>query len=74
MLDNKWMPPQEKITEVRQALLNPVSAHQFRQFVSVKGNLLENNILFWLEVQRYKVGVSSVYVAMLVVFYGDGVT
>ncbi|XP_061632361.1 regulator of G-protein signaling 22 [Phyllopteryx taeniolatus] len=38
----------------RQLLLNPASCLQFQHFVSLKGDFLENDVLFWLEVQRYK--------------------
>ncbi|XP_052363485.1 regulator of G-protein signaling 22-like isoform X24 [Oncorhynchus keta] len=49
-----WMTSAGEILAVRRALLNPVTCHQFRRFVSLKGDFLENDILFWLEVQRYK--------------------
>nr|XP_046188867.1 regulator of G-protein signaling 22-like isoform X1 [Oncorhynchus gorbuscha]XP_046188868.1 regulator of G-protein signaling 22-like isoform X1 [Oncorhynchus gorbuscha] len=49
-----WMTSAGEILAVRSALLNPVTCHQFRRFVSLKGDFLENDILFWLEVQRYK--------------------
>uniref|UniRef100_A0A3B3DXG5 RGS domain-containing protein n=1 Tax=Oryzias melastigma TaxID=30732 RepID=A0A3B3DXG5_ORYME len=35
-------------------LLNPSSCQQFLNFVSLKGDFLENDVRFWLEVQRYK--------------------
>ncbi|KAL0963317.1 hypothetical protein UPYG_G00304590 [Umbra pygmaea] len=50
----KWMTSAGDILALRQALLNPLTCHQFRLFVSLKGDSLENDILFWLEVQRYK--------------------
>ncbi|XP_024136939.1 regulator of G-protein signaling 22 isoform X2 [Oryzias melastigma] len=40
--------------EIRQVLLNPSSCQQFLNFVSLKGDFLENDVRFWLEVQRYK--------------------
>uniref|UniRef100_A0A8C7GDP8 RGS domain-containing protein n=1 Tax=Oncorhynchus kisutch TaxID=8019 RepID=A0A8C7GDP8_ONCKI len=49
-----WMTSAGEILALRRALLNPVTCHQFRRFVSLKGDFLENDILFWLEVQRYK--------------------
>ncbi|XP_064883138.1 regulator of G-protein signaling 22 [Oncorhynchus nerka] len=49
-----WMTSAGEILVLRRALLNPVTCHQFRRFVSLKGDFLENDILFWLEVQRYK--------------------
>lgn len=39
----------------RRSLLHPVTGLQFQHFVALKGELLENDVLFWLEVQRYKV-------------------
>ncbi|XP_020565606.2 regulator of G-protein signaling 22 isoform X2 [Oryzias latipes] len=41
-------------TEIRQVLLHPSSCQQFLNFVSLKGDFLENDVRFWLEVQRYK--------------------
>uniref|UniRef100_A0A3B5MGT6 RGS domain-containing protein n=1 Tax=Xiphophorus couchianus TaxID=32473 RepID=A0A3B5MGT6_9TELE len=38
----------------RRALLNPSTCKQFQDYVSVKGELLENDVRFWVEVQRYK--------------------
>ncbi|KAM6936661.1 regulator of G-protein signaling 22 [Lycodopsis pacificus] len=38
----------------RQILLNPATCTQFQHFVSLKGDFLETDVLFWLEVQRYK--------------------
>uniref|UniRef100_A0AAZ3Q4W0 RGS domain-containing protein n=1 Tax=Oncorhynchus tshawytscha TaxID=74940 RepID=A0AAZ3Q4W0_ONCTS len=49
-----WMTSAGEILALRRALLNPVTCHQFGRFVSLKGDFLENDILFWLEVQRYK--------------------
>ncbi|XP_055770709.1 regulator of G-protein signaling 22-like [Salvelinus fontinalis] len=49
-----WMTSAGEILALRRALLNPVTCHQFRRFVSLKGDFLENDIVFWLEVQRYK--------------------
>ncbi|XP_060680003.1 regulator of G-protein signaling 22-like [Hemiscyllium ocellatum] len=53
-MDNKWTASSKEIIAFRKALLNPVTALQFRKFVSTKGQLMENNVLFWLEVQKYK--------------------
>ncbi|KAF4102649.1 hypothetical protein G5714_015532 [Onychostoma macrolepis] len=39
---------------LRRALSNPVTRLQFQKFLSVRDDLLENDLLFWLEVQRYK--------------------
>lgn len=50
-----WMSSSKEILLFRQILLNPVTCMQFQHFVSLKGEFLENDVLFWLEVQRYKV-------------------
>ncbi|XP_041707648.2 regulator of G-protein signaling 22-like [Coregonus clupeaformis] len=52
--EGTWMTSAGEILALRRALLNPITCHQFRRFVSLKGDFLENDILFWLEVQRYK--------------------
>ncbi|KFQ09333.1 Regulator of G-protein signaling 22, partial [Haliaeetus albicilla] len=53
-VDNKWVSSSSEIIAFRKALLNPVTANQFQCFVSLKGDLLENGVLFWQEVQKYK--------------------
>ncbi|XP_039257978.2 regulator of G-protein signaling 22-like [Styela clava] len=54
LLDNKWQTSSRELVEFRHALANPVTSSQFRRYVAVKGDLLENDVLFWLEVQKYK--------------------
>ncbi|XP_030013396.1 regulator of G-protein signaling 22 [Sphaeramia orbicularis] len=49
-----WMSSSKEILLFRRILLNPVTCLQFQYFVSLKGDFLENDLLFWLEVQRYK--------------------
>uniref|UniRef100_A0A493TTC9 Regulator of G protein signaling 22 n=1 Tax=Anas platyrhynchos platyrhynchos TaxID=8840 RepID=A0A493TTC9_ANAPP len=53
-VDNKWVSSSSEIIAFRKVLLNPVTANQFQRFVSLKGDLLENGVLFWQEVQKYK--------------------
>ncbi|XP_035246777.1 regulator of G-protein signaling 22 [Anguilla anguilla] len=53
-VDGTWMASSKEVLAFRRALLNPVTCHQFQHFVSLKGDFLENGVLFWLEVQRYK--------------------
>ncbi|NWU94412.1 RGS22 protein, partial [Upupa epops] len=53
-VDNKWVSSSSEIITFRKALLNPVTANQFQHFVSLQGDLLENGVLFWQEVQKYK--------------------
>ncbi|CAJ1061447.1 regulator of G-protein signaling 22 isoform X1 [Xyrichtys novacula] len=49
-----WMSSSKEILLFRQILLNPATCLQFQHFVFLKGDFLENDLLFWLEVQRYK--------------------
>ncbi|XP_068178841.1 regulator of G-protein signaling 22 isoform X2 [Antennarius striatus] len=49
-----WMSSSTEILLFRRILLNPVTCVQFQHFVSLKDHFLENDLLFWLEVQRYK--------------------
>ncbi|XP_031446921.1 regulator of G-protein signaling 22 [Phasianus colchicus] len=53
-VDNKRVSSSSEIIAFRKALLDPVTANQFQCFVSLKGDLLENGVLFWQEVQKYK--------------------
>ncbi|RXM35266.1 Regulator of G-protein signaling 22 [Acipenser ruthenus] len=53
-IDSKWVSSSKEIIAFRKALLNPVTCRQFQRFVSLKGDCLENGVLFWLEVQKYK--------------------
>ena len=55
MLESRWVSSSKDILTFRKALTNPVTSLQFRRFVSIKGDNLENDVLFWQEVQRYKV-------------------
>ncbi|XP_074510625.1 regulator of G-protein signaling 22 isoform X2 [Sebastes fasciatus] len=49
-----WMSSSKEILLFRRILLNPATCKQFQHFASLKGDFLENDVLFWLEVQRYK--------------------
>ncbi|XP_070690893.1 regulator of G-protein signaling 22 [Pempheris klunzingeri] len=49
-----WMSSSKEILLFRRILLDPVTCTKFQHFVSLKGDFLENDVLFWLEVQRYK--------------------
>ncbi|XP_055142860.1 regulator of G-protein signaling 22 isoform X1 [Symphalangus syndactylus] len=53
-VESKWISSSCKIVAFRKALLNPVTSRQFQRFVALKGDLLENGLLFWQEVQKYK--------------------
>lgn len=50
-----WMTSSKEILLFRRTLLKPVTSLQFQHFVALKGEFLENDVLFWLEVQKYKV-------------------
>ncbi|XP_062394524.1 regulator of G-protein signaling 22 [Sardina pilchardus] len=52
--DSAWMASSREVLAFRQALLSPLTCLQFQRFVALKGDLYENDVLFWLEVQRYK--------------------
>ncbi|XP_019711902.1 regulator of G-protein signaling 22 [Hippocampus comes] len=49
-----WTSSSKEILLFRRLLLDPASCLHFQHFVSPKGDFLENDVLFWLEVQRYK--------------------
>ncbi|KAJ4920906.1 hypothetical protein JOQ06_014253, partial [Pogonophryne albipinna] len=49
-----WMSSSKEILLFRQTLLHPDTCVRFQHFASLKGDFLENDVLFWLEVQRYK--------------------
>ena len=51
------MSSSKDILTFRKALVNPVTSLQFRRFVTTKGDLFENDVLFWQEIQKYKVGL-----------------
>ncbi|KFP77561.1 Regulator of G-protein signaling 22, partial [Acanthisitta chloris] len=53
-VDNKCVSSSSEIIAFRKALMDPVTANQFQLFVSLKGDLLGNGVLFWQEVQKYK--------------------
>ncbi|KAM6171800.1 regulator of G-protein signaling 22, partial [Erethizon dorsatum] len=53
-VESKWISSSCEIIAFRKALLNPVTARQFQRFVTLKGDLLGNGVLFWQEVQKYK--------------------
>ncbi|KAJ8032832.1 Regulator of G-protein signaling 22 [Holothuria leucospilota] len=54
ILESRWVSSSREIIMFRQALSNPFTCQQFRKFVSIKGENLENDVLFWLEVQKFK--------------------
>lgn len=55
MLESRWVSESKDLLNFRKALANPVTSLYFRRYVSIKGDCYENDVLFWQEVQRYKV-------------------
>ena len=55
ILNSRWVSSSRDVVALRQTLLNPSSCSEFSAFVAVKGDTLESNIQFWLEVQKFKV-------------------
>ncbi len=55
MLESKWVTSSKDLIVFRKALNNPLTSLQFRKYISLKGDNLENDVLFWQEVQKYKV-------------------
>ncbi|KAK5616693.1 hypothetical protein CRENBAI_000525 [Crenichthys baileyi] len=53
-----WMSCSKEILLFRRTLLDPSTCQQFQHFVSLKGDFLENDVRFWVEVQRYKIDIS----------------
>ncbi|NXU40779.1 RGS22 protein, partial [Drymodes brunneopygia] len=53
-VDNKCVSSSTEIIAFRKALLDPVTSNLFKRYVSLKGDLLGNGVLFWQEVQKYK--------------------
>ena len=59
MLESEWVSASKDILTFRRALLNPSTSQNFRKYISAKGETLENDVLFWHEVQKYKVTMTS---------------
>ncbi|XP_032078874.1 regulator of G-protein signaling 22 isoform X2 [Thamnophis elegans] len=49
-----WVLSAKEIITFRKALMNPITSLHFQHFVSLKGDLLGNGVIFWQEVQKYK--------------------
>lgn len=60
ILNSRWVSSSRDVVALRQTLLNPSSCSEFTAFVSMKGDTLESNVQFWLEVQKFKVRLSIV--------------
>ena len=51
----RWMTSSKDILTLRRVLLSHTSCGHFQRFAALQGDFLENDVLFWLEVQKYKV-------------------
>lgn len=60
ILNSRWVSSSRDVVALRQTLLNPSSCSEFTAFVAVKGDTLESNVHFWLEVQKFKVKLHDV--------------
>ena len=60
ILNSRWVSSSRDVVALRQTLLNPSSCGEFTAFVAVKGDTLESNVHFWLEVQKFKVKMHDV--------------
>jgi len=54
LLNSRWNSNSRDVTSLRIALSDPVQCDQFQRFISIRGDLMVNNLNFWLEVQKYK--------------------
>lgn len=54
ILNSRWVSSSRDVVALRQTLLNPSHAAEFTAFVAMKGDTLESNVQFWLEVQKFK--------------------
>jgi len=56
IMESKWVSSSKEVIQFRRALLNPVTSEQFKKYVRIvtKENFLENDIIFWQEVQKFK--------------------
>ena len=48
------MTSSEDILAFRRSLLDPAVSRHFRRFALLKGELMDNNVSFWIEVQKFK--------------------
>jgi len=62
-MGNRWSLLHKKISHFRTSLGNPLTSQLFRRYVSTKGDHHENNILFWQEAEKYRVGQYSLLIS-----------
>ena len=56
VLNSRWVSGSRDVVALRLVLMDPDKCNGFRKFLSLKGELMDRNVYFWLEVQKYKVG------------------
>ena len=54
LLESRWVTSSEDILAFRRSLLDPAVSRHFRRFALLKGELMDNNVSFWIEVQKFK--------------------
>lgn len=52
--NSRWNSSSHDVTALRQTLMDMNRCVHFREYISVKGDNMSNNVNFWLEVQKYK--------------------
>ena len=55
IFNTKWVSSSRDVVALRQSMLRADKCAEFRAYVATKGETLESDVLFWLEVQKYKV-------------------
>ena len=55
IFNTKWVSSSRDVVALRQSMLRADKSAEFRAYVATKGETLESDVLFWLEVQKYKV-------------------
>ncbi|XP_032220371.2 uncharacterized protein LOC5519668 isoform X2 [Nematostella vectensis] len=54
ILNSRWVSSSRDVVALRNQLLNPSLCSEFKTFVALKGETFENDVDFWLEVQKFK--------------------
>ncbi|KAJ3598173.1 hypothetical protein NHX12_001686, partial [Muraenolepis orangiensis] len=71
--ENLWMSSTKESTALRQVLHCPVSCLLFQRFAALQGDFLENDVLFWVEVQKYKATIQKKVSVIISCFVNSGV-
>ncbi len=56
IMESKWVSSSKEVIQFRRALLNPVTSDHFKKYLKIvtRENFLENDVVFWQEVQKFK--------------------